>query len=528
MKPVTARRRGLILLAGALAAALALPARAQTLSMGVSAPPASLDPHYYTLTPNIMLSAHMFETLVQRDEASKLRPGLAASWRLVDDSTWELVLRDGVRFHDGAALTAEDVAYTLRRVPTVQSPSSFAVYSRAITGVEVVDAHTVRLKTAGPYPLLPNDLSQLFILPHGLGPDVPSAAFNAGQATIGTGPYRLASYIPGDRVEMVRNDAYWGAKPAWARVNYRVITNGSARVAALLSGDVDLIDNVPTSDLAGLRKDARVSVAQADSFRLIFLGLDVFRTGATPDVAGPNGEALDRNPLTDRRVRQALSMAINRAGIVDRVMEGAASAAGQFMPAGTYGYIPDLPPPRFDPAAAKALLAEAGYPNGLSITLHGPNDRYVNDAQILQVVAGQWTRIGVKTQVDAAPLATLIARLNRSEASAYLLGWSNSGGEPSLSLRAVLGTRDPDKGTGLANYGRYSNPAMDRITAEALRTLDDGKREAMLRDAMRLAMEDVAVIPLHTQKSIWATRRTLSYAPRLDEETLAMDVRTVP
>ncbi|MDQ1080286.1 ABC transporter substrate-binding protein [Pseudoroseomonas cervicalis] len=517
------------LLGAALAALLPLaaqPAAAQSLSMGISAPPASIDPHYYTLTPSIMLSHHFFDTLVKRDENARLIPGLAESWRPVDETTWEFRLREGVAFHNGAPLTAEDVAYSLRRVPTVQSPSSFAVYTRAITGVEVVDARTIRLKTAAPYPLLPSDVAAIFILPRGLGENVASASFNSAQTTIGTGPFRFVSYAPNDRVVMERNDGYWGNKPEWQRVDYRIITNSGSRVAALLSGDVAMIDNVPTQDLNRIRSDNRVTIAEGTSLRLIFLGLDVFRDAGTPDITGPNGERLDKNPLQDRRVREALSIAINREAIASRIMEGASVPAGQFMPEGAFGYDPSIPVPRFEAERARRLLAEAGYPNGFTVTLRGPNDRYVNDAQIIQVVAQMWTRIGVKTSVDAQPLATLIGRLNRNEASAYLLGWSNSTGEPSTSLRAILGTRTPESGLGLSNYGRYSNPRMDQITAAGLANLNESEREKAMQEAMRLAMQDVAVIPLHTQKSVWGLRRGLTYTARVDEMTLATEVRT--
>lgn len=498
------------------------PALGQTLSMGISAPPASIDPQYYTLTPSIQLSSHMFEGLTRRDGNSRVIPGLAESWKLVDDTTWEFRLRPGVTFHNGEPLTAEDVAYSVRRPPTVQSPSSFAVYTRAITDIAVVDDRTIRFRTNGVYPLLPNDLTQIFIIPRSLG-EVASSEFNSGRAAIGTGPFRFVSYSPNDRVEMARNDAYWGDKPEWAKVDYRILTNSGARVAALLSGDVQMIDNLPTNDLARLRKDERVKVVENTSLRLIFLGLDVHRDGATPDVAGPNGEALDRNPLQDRRVREALSIAINRQAIVSRVMEGAAVPAGQFMPPGAFGYNPAIAVPKYDVERARALLAEAGFPNGLTITLRGPNDRYVNDAQILQVVAQMWSRIGVKTNVDAQPLATLIGRLNRFEASAYLLGWSNSLGEPSTSLRAILGSRGT-AGTGLSNYGRYANPRVDELTLQGLQSLDEAKREALHQEAMKVAMEDVAIIPLHTQKSVWALRRGLDYRPRVDEQTQATEV----
>jgi peptide/nickel transport system substrate-binding protein len=361
----------------------------------------------------------------------------------------------------------------------------------------------------------------------GIGENTPSADFNSGKAAIGTGPFRFVSYEPNNRVEMERNDAYWGEKPAWDRVTYRIITNSGARVAALLSGDVAMIDNVPTADVARIRNNDKVMISEGTSLRLIFLGLDVARDGATPDVRGPNGEELQKNPLQDRRVREALSIAINRPAIAQRIMEDVAVPAGQFMPKGSFGYNPAIPVPKFDADRAKKLLAEAGYPNGLSITLRGPNDRYINDSQIQQVVAQMWARIGVRTQVEATPLATLIGRLNRFDASVYMLGWSNSTGEPSTSLRAVMGTRAQGGGgsLGLSNYGRYSNPQMDALADKALATLDDAAREKMQQDAMKMAMDDVAVIPLHTQKSVWATRRGLTYTPRLDEQTLATEVR---
>jgi peptide/nickel transport system substrate-binding protein len=525
MSNLTTRFRAALLGCALLLPATALPAQAEPLSMAVSAPPASIDPHYYTLTPSIMLSHHMFEALVKRDPNSRVEPSLAESWKLVDETTWEFKLRAGVKFHDGSDFTAEDVVFSLKRVPTVQSPSSFSVYTRAITGVEVVDPLTIRFKTASAYPLLPNDLAQIFIVPHVIGGDVPSSDFNSGKAAIGTGPYRFESYEPNSRVVMTRNDSYWGTKPAWDRVNYRIITNSGARVAALLAGDVALIDNVPTADVAQMRNNDRITLSEGTSLRLIFLGLDTLRDTNTPDVRGPNGEALTKNPLQDRRVREALSIGINRPAIAQRVMENVAVPAGQFMPEGSFGYNPAIPVPRFDVDGAKKLLAEAGYPNGLTITLRGPNDRYINDARILQVIAQMWERIGVKTQVDATPLATLIGRLNRFEASAYLLGWSNSTGEPSTSLRAVMGSRDQATGLGLSNYGRYSNPRVDSIAAEAMRTLSDAPREKLMQEAMKVAMEDVAIIPLHTQKSVWATRRGLIYTPRVDEETLATEIQ---
>jgi peptide/nickel transport system substrate-binding protein len=499
-------------------------AHAQTLGIASSAPVTSIDPHYHTLAPNESLGANMFERLVARDAAGNLIPALAVSWKLRDDRTWEFKLRD-VKFHDGTAFTAEDVAYTLNRVPRVKnSPASYSIYTKAVTGTEIVDPHTILLRTDGPYPLLPTDLGNIFIIPHELGPDPATEDFNSGKNAIGTGPYRFVSYNPGDRIEMERFDGYWGPKPEWKHVTYRIISNDASRTAALLAGDVGIIEFVPPTDLPALRKDPRVTLAEVVSNRSIYLWLDHAHDGPTPFVTGPNGEVLPKNPLKDLRVRQALSLAINRQAIVDRVMEGAAIPTGQYLRPGSFTYVPDLPPTPYQPDRAKELLAEAGFPKGLRVTINGPNDRYVNDARIIQAVAQMWQRIGVQTTVEAMPWNTYVARAGKQEFSIFLLGWGVSSGEGLNPLRAQIATWNPARGLGTANRGRYSNSMVDALIDQAMGTLDDGDRQKIVQKAMKLAMDDVPVIELHLQKNIWATRKGLIYEPRVDEATLAMGV----
>jgi peptide/nickel transport system substrate-binding protein len=497
----------------------------QTLGIASSAPVTSIDPHYHTFAPNASFDAHVFDTLIARDAAGKMIPSLAISWKLRDDRTWEFKLRD-VRFHDGTPFVAEDVAYTLNRVPRVKnSPASYSIFTKAVTGTEIVDPHTILLRTDTPYPLLPSDLVNIFIIPHELGPDPATEDFNSGKDAIGTGPYRFVSFTPGDRIEIERSDNYWGPAPSWKHVTYRIISNDASRTAALLAGDVGIIEFVPPTDLPALRKDPRVNLAEVVSNRSIFLWLDHSHTGPTPFVTGPNGEVQETNPLNDLRVRQALSLAINRQGIVDRVMEGAAIPTGQYLRPGSYSYVPDLPPTPYQPDRAKALLADAGYPRGLRVTIHGPNDRYVNDAKIIQAVAQMWQRIGVQTTVDAMPWNTFVARAGKLEFSIFLLGWGVGSGEGLNPLRAQLATWNPARGLGTANRGRYSNAAVDALIDQAMATMDDGAREKIIQRAMKLAMDDVPVIELHLQKNIWATRAGLLYEPRVDEETLAMGVR---
>ena len=284
---------------------------------------------------------------------------------------------------------------------------------------------------------------------------------------------------------------------------------------------------MPTSDLAQLRTDPKLTIADIVGLRLIFLWLDHQHPDGSPFVSGPNGEKLDRNPLQDLRVRRALSLAINRTAITERVMENTAIPTGQFLPRGSFSYVRDLLPPPYDPAKAKQLLAEAGYPGGLRITLHGSNDRYVNDAKIIQAVGQMWTRIGVQTSVEAMPWTAYIGRANKQEFSAFQLGWSSGTGEASNPLRALIATYNAQKGLGTVNRGRYSNRSVDSVIEQAVVTTDDQEREQLLQRATRMALDDVALVPLHQQKNIWAMRKGLTYPARADEENRVFDIRPV-
>lgn len=512
-------------LAAAAFAAGTPPAAAQTLTVAVSSAVTSIDPHYHNLAPNTSMAAQIYDRLVEFDVRQRPVPGLATSWTLVAPDTWEFRLRDTI-FQNGNKFTADDVAFTLDRVPKVpNSPSSFATYTKPVIGIEIVDPHTIRLRTNGVFPLLPVYLGLVAVLNRAAAQGMETTDFNSGKAAIGTGPFRFISYQPGDRVELERNDSYWGTKPVWQHVTWRFISNDAARTAALLAGDVDFIDFVPTVELPRLRHDPKVRLWEALGLRMVFLALDQSRDGPSPFVFGPNGEKLDRNPLKDQRVRQALSLAINRQAIVERVMEDAAVPSGQFLPAGSYSYVPDLPPPPFDPAAAKKLLAEAGFPNGLRIALHGPNDRYVNDARIIQAVGQMWQRIGVQTEVDPLPWTAYVAQANKQAFSAFLFGWGTATAEASDPLIAQLATYDPAKGWGASNRGRYSNPALDKLIGEALGTADDAAREKLLQQATKLAMNDVGLIPLHIQKNIWATRAAFTYVPTVGEDLQLVNVK---
>jgi len=509
------------------AAAVVAGAQAQTLRVAVGAQVTSIDPHYHNISPNTAFASMVFSALTATQGNSKLAPDLAESWKTVADDVWEFKLRPGVTFHNGTPFTADDFVFTYGRIPmVVNSPGSFATYTQAIRAIEVVDPMTLRISTKGPYPTLAIDLSQVFILSRAIHTGATTDRFNNGEMAIGTGPFRVAAARHGERVDMLRNDTYWGPKPAWERVDYRMVTSGPARLSALLAGDVDFIDQVPTTDIEQLRKNKDIKLSESGSLRFIYVAFDHSREDKPPFVTTIDGKPLEKNPLKDVRVRRALSLAIDRQAIVDRVMEGVALPINQFMPPGTFGHAPELEgQPRADVAQARKLLAEAGFPNGFAITLHGPNDRYPNDAKISQAIGQMWSRVGVRTQVEVSPYASFVLKASRQEYSAFLVSWGSSSGEPSAGLRSVLATFDAAKGMGSVNRFRYSNPKFDEGLVAAMRELDEGKRDAMLQAVTRLAIgEDVAIAPTHVQKNVWAMRQGFSHEARIDERTRAQDV----
>ncbi len=502
------------------ASALAATAAAANLTIGLGTDITSTDPHYHNLTPNNNIASHLYGYLIERNEKSQPMPSLATEWKAIDPTTWEFKLRKGVKFHDGSDFTAADVVASIERVPKVpNSPSPFTAYTKQITKIDVIDPYTIRFKTALPYPLMPSDLTQIAIINKKFA-TASTDDFNSGKAAIGTGPYKLTKFAKGDRLEFARNDAWWGGKTPWDTVTMRILTQDASRVAALLSGDVQVIENVPTADVAKLKTDKKLAVYRGISDRLMYVHMDSDRA-VSPTVTDKDGKPLDKNPLKDPRVRKALSMMINRPAIVERVMEGEAIPAGQLVPDFLFGATKNLKVEPFNLEGGKKLLAEAGYPDGFGITLHATNNRYVNDAKIAQAIAQMWTRGGVPTKVVAMPSATFFPQATDLKFSVLLAGWSTGTGESSSSLKALLMTFNKDKGFGTANRGRYSNTKVDALTEDALQIVDDVKREAYLQRAAELAIGDTGLIPLHFQISLWATRDGIVYTPRVDEQTLA-------
>jgi peptide/nickel transport system substrate-binding protein len=339
---------------------------------------------------------------------------------------------------------------------------------------------------------------------------------------IGTGPFRFVRFARGDRVELARNDGYWGAKPSWEKVIFRIVPTDPARLAGLLSGELDAIEQVPTADLARIRRNARLQIAQKVSWRTIFFYLDQYRDHA-PGLTDKAARPLARNPFRDLRVRQALSKALNRQAIAERLMDGAAIPASNLVSPPVFGHAPDLAPEPYDPEGAKRLLAEAGYPEGFAITLSATNNRYVNDEQIAQAVAQMLARVGVRARVEALPVNAYLSKGRKGEFAFAMFGWGSFSGD--LALRALVATANADKGFGAFNWSGYSNPRVDELLERAFASVDEKRREALAREAMRLAMRDYAVIPLHHQVTTWAMKKPLAYTPRTDEFTFAHHFR---
>ena len=323
----------------------------------------------------------------------------------------------------------------------------------------------------------------------------------------------------------MRNDNYWGPKPEWDRVTFRYMSDAAARAAAMLAGDVDMIDNVSVQDVALLKKNTALRVRSAVSVDTIAFEPDVAER-KPPFVTGPNGEALDRNPLADKRVREAIQIAINREGIKRQIMNDQAEIATQIMLPGQFGYDPAIKTPAYDPTRAKALLAEAGYKDGLRLTFDCQGDRYANGSAICQAVAQMLTRIGIRTEPVVMPHSMFIGHANKHEYSLFTMFMLVEAGEPSAALAATFATPNTTRGWGTFNRGQYSDPEFDALLESAQTDVDPAKREATLLRATEKLTNDFGFYPLLHPLNIEAMRVTLSHTPRADGYIFAADITT--
>ncbi|MEM7315059.1 MAG: ABC transporter substrate-binding protein, partial [Planctomycetota bacterium] len=340
---------------------------AQDLTVGVRGGPESMDPHYSALGPQADAVKHIFDPLVWTGDDLQLEPGLAVSWEPIDELTWEFKLREGVKFHDGSDFSANDVKFSIERIPVVAGPTTTEIYVRRVDDVEIIDDHTLRIKTNGPAATLPYDFVRLFIVSADAAkdhstPETSADGFNSGKAAVGTGPFKFVSWEPKGDLVLERFDDHWRGPAHWATVTRKEISDDSSRLAALKAGDVDVINYVSSADYLALENDPDVETFIGDSVYVMNLQLD--QREETPKVRAKGGGALDKNPFRDSKVREAIDLAIDRETMVEIVLEGLGTPANQMMPVGFFGHSTKIPMPDYDPEKAKALLADAGYPDG--------------------------------------------------------------------------------------------------------------------------------------------------------------------
>lgn len=475
----------------------------------------SMDPHALNEALQLSLLGNVYEPLVGRDPKLALMPALATRWAQTAPTVWRFELRRGARFHDGTPLTAADVVFSFRRA--AGEGSDMRSYTASIKAVRAVlgagGEEAIEIETATPFPILPDVISNVFIMsrawcevnqatrPVDRRQGIENAAsFRAN----GTGPFRLKERQPGTRTVLNRNAGYWAPVAGnLTEVVFTPIGNDATRVAALLSGEVDLMEPVPLQDVERLKAAPGLKVLQGPELRTIFLGMDQRRDELLySDVKG-------RNPFKDRRVRQAFYQAIDIDAIRTRVMRGAATPAALMLGPGVKGYPPDLDRRLpHDVEAAKRLMADAGYGAGFELGMNCPNDRYVNDAEICQAVAANLARIGVRIKLQVEPKTTYFPKVLSRQTSFYLLGWTPGTYDAHDVLSALLVTPNA-AGQGQANLGAYSNARVDELTTAVQSETDPARRNALIHDAFELHARDIGHIPLHQQALAWGMKKNI-------------------
>lgn len=492
--------------------------QAQTVRIGNQGDALSMDPHSLNESLQLSVTGNVYEGLVGRDQHLRLVPALATSWKQTSPTVWRFELRKGVKFHDGKPFTADDVLFSFARA--AGEGSDMKSYTNDFKAVRKVGEHAIEIETKAPFPILPELLSLVYMMsktwaeenqaqrPVDRRKGIENAAsFRAN----GTGPFRLRERQPNVKTSFVRNGSYWGKiEGNVVNVEYTPIGNDATRVAALLSGQVDVIEPVPLQDVARINASGKSSVLQGPELRTIFLGMDQKRDELLySNVKG-------KNPFKDRRVRQAFYQAIDINGIQRTVMRGAAKPTALMVGPGINGFDAAmntrLP---YDPEAARKLLAEAGYPNGFEVAMNCPNDRYVNDGAICQAVAANLARIGVRINLQAETKGTYFPKVLRRDTSFYMLGWTPGTYDAHNALNALMRCVD-DKGAGQFNLGAYCNPKVDELTLKIQSETDKARRDAMIREAFRLHADDIGHLPLHQQALAWGVASNVKLAQLAD------------
>lgn len=499
--------------------AASLSVGAQTIRIANQGDALSLDPHSLNESLQLSTTNNVYETLVGRNKDLSVAPVLATSWKQTSPTIWRFELRKNVQFHDGTPFTADDVLFSFARA--AGEGSDLKSNTTDIKEVRKVGDHVVEIETKGPFPILPDVITTLMIMSKKWCEEnkatIPvdrrkgienTASFKAN----GTGPFRVRERQPNVRTVFVRNGTYWGKIEGNVQeVIFTPIANPATRVAALVSGEIDVMEPVPVQDIARINASPNARVIAGPELRTIFLGMDQKRDELLySSVKG-------KNPFKDKRVRQAFYQAIDIAGIQRTVMRGASRPTGLMVGPGINGWseAQDKRLP-LDVEGAKKLLADAGYPTGFEVTMNCPNDRYVNDGQICQAVAANLARIGVKINLAAETKGTYFPKVLRRDTSFYMLGWTPSTYDSHNALTALMACPDDKTGSGQFNLGAYCNPKVDELTKKIQSETDKPKRDAMIKEAFDLHTADIGHLPLHQQTLAWGVSKKVSLVQMAD------------
>ena len=523
--------RKLLLTASVLAlGAAVMPASAETIRWARNSDALTLDPHSQNQGTTHTFVHHIYETLVDRDVEGNLIPRLATEWNVKEDdpTVWVFKLREGVKFHDGADFTAEDVVFSLDRARS--DKSNLKQLHAAVESATAVDDHTVEVKMTGPSPLYPNNLTNTFIMDKGWtesnnAVEVQQAGSSDDNYSVrntnGTGPYVLESRDPDVRSVMKINENHWAeTKPQITEIIYLPIADNATRVAALLSGEVDLVQDVPVQDVERLAGTDGIKVETGPENRFIYFG---YKFGDEPL---KSSNITDKNPINDPKVREAMHLAIDRNAIKQVVMRGQSIPTGVATPPFVNGWTPELDayPEKADVAKAKELLAEAGYPDGFTITLDTPNNRYINDEAISQAVVGMLGQIGIKVTLASRPITQHSPLIQNSETDFYLLGWGVPTFDSAYTFNDLIHTKEGHYGA--YNPGGYSNPEVDAKIESLATEVDVEKRNATIAEIWATVQEDRVLLPIHNQVLAYAMKNNLTLAvhpenqPRMYEVTV--------
>jgi peptide/nickel transport system substrate-binding protein len=481
--------------------------------------PLTMDPHSQNEGLTNTMNGQVYEALIRRDKQLQLIPALATSWKQVDDLTWQLKLRPNVKFHDGAAFTPEDVVFSVERAK--HPNSQIRVYANVLGTAKKIDETTVEFKLTAVNPIFLDHLATIQIMNKAWSEKNNAAnpqnfkekeeKFTALNSN-GTGPFRLVSRQPDVKTTYKRNETWWG-KPEGnvSTVTYTPIKAGGTRLAALISGELDFILDPPPQDVERLEKTPNTKVINGMENRVIFIGMDQNRD----ELAYSNVKG--KNPFKDKRVRQALYQSIDIESMKTKLMRGQAFPTGGLTPSPLAAYNDPAIENRlpFDVAAAKKLMADAGYPQGFEVTLHCPNDRYINDEKICQALAAMWAQINVKIKLDAQPRAIHFPRLEKLDTSMYMLGWGGAITDAETALTPVLRNRSTG-GIGDYNYGNYKNDKLDQAAAASSKEPNAAKRKELVLTALRAHNDEINHLPLHRQVIPWAARASVTASHRAD------------